>query len=67
MPQHPAVPAYVCRDCDGFPIVAIDTGFLHADGTRSILRVTCRTCDGTGSTPLRPLLDSAATATFTRR
>ncbi|THA25090.1 hypothetical protein E4198_10430 [Streptomyces sp. RKND-216] len=42
-----------CRDCDGFPVVAIDTGQLHPDGTRRTLRVVCKTCHGTGLTPLR--------------
>ena len=37
-----------CRDCDGFPVVAIDTGTLHPDGTRRTLSVICQTCDGTG-------------------
>ena len=39
-----------CRDCDGFPVVAIDTGTLHPDGTRRTLRVICQTCNGTGRT-----------------
>ncbi|MEU8351013.1 hypothetical protein [Streptomyces sp. NPDC048845] len=43
-----------CRDCDGFPVVAIDTGHLHPDGTRATLRVVCRACQGTGTVPLRP-------------
>ncbi|MFI6566879.1 hypothetical protein [Streptomyces sp. NPDC050534] len=49
MPQHaPNTP--VCRDCDGFPAVAITTGTRHDDGTRVTLRVTCSTCQGTGHT-----------------
>ncbi|PGH49136.1 hypothetical protein, partial [Streptomyces sp. Ru87] len=56
-----------CRDCDGFPFVAIDTGRLHPDGTRVTLRVVCRACQGTGTVPLRPLLHAAATAVFPRR
>jgi DnaJ-class molecular chaperone len=49
MPQHaPNTP--VCRDCDGFPVVAITTGTRHDDGTRVTLRVTCLTCQGTGHT-----------------
>jgi DnaJ-class molecular chaperone len=47
MPQHARSPR-VCRDCDGFPVVAITTGTRHADGTRATLRVTCPTCQGTG-------------------
>ncbi|MGW3407953.1 hypothetical protein [Streptomyces sp. NPDC000888] len=49
MPQHvPNTP--VCRDCDGFPVVAITTGTRDRDGSRTTLRVTCRTCQGTGHT-----------------
>ncbi|MFI8193179.1 hypothetical protein ACIF8T_31140 [Streptomyces sp. NPDC085946] len=47
MPQH-ALSARVCRDCDGFPVVAITTGTRHRDGTRATLRVTCPACQGTG-------------------
>ncbi|WP_225636035.1 hypothetical protein [Streptomyces solaniscabiei] len=47
MPQH-APTARICRDCDGFPIVAITTGARHPDGVRATLRVTCPTCKGTG-------------------
>jgi RNase P subunit RPR2 len=43
-------PRPVCRNCDGFPIVAITTGDRHRDGTRVTVRVTCRTCRGTGHT-----------------
>ncbi|WP_020119595.1 hypothetical protein [Streptomyces canus] len=47
MPQHaPNTP--VCRDCDGFPTVAITTGTRNPDGTRTTLTVTCPTCKGTG-------------------
>ncbi|MFJ5213333.1 hypothetical protein ACIP98_01295 [Streptomyces sp. NPDC088354] len=47
MPQHaPSRP--VCRDCDGFPVVAITTGTRLTDGTRATLRVTCPGCHGTG-------------------
>ena len=47
MPQRtPNAP--ICRDCDGFASVAIDTGTRHADGTRATLRVDCPTCKGTG-------------------
>ncbi|MFE0727532.1 hypothetical protein ACFW2X_04615 [Streptomyces antibioticus] len=49
MPQH-AQNTRVCRDCDGFPTVAITTGTRHADGTRATLRVTCSTCKGIGYT-----------------
>ncbi|MFD5287262.1 hypothetical protein ACFWJV_03515 [Streptomyces rochei] len=47
MPQH-VQNTPVCRDCDGFPVVAITTGTRHTDGTRATLRVTCPTCKGTG-------------------
>ncbi|WP_416531524.1 hypothetical protein [Streptomyces coelicoflavus] len=49
MPQH-ASTARICRDCDGFPMVAITTGTRHTDGTRATLRITCPTCKGTGTT-----------------
>ncbi|MFJ8652139.1 hypothetical protein ACIRNU_07300 [Streptomyces rochei] len=48
MPQHAPI-ARICRDCDGFPTVAITTGTRHTDGTRATLRVTCPTCKGTGT------------------
>ncbi|MGQ5591949.1 hypothetical protein ACUJ8N_01570 [Streptomyces sp. ESR1.13] len=47
MPQH-APTSRICRDCDGFPTVAITTGTRHPDGTRATLSVTCPTCKGTG-------------------
>lgn len=48
MPQHaPNTP--VCRDCDGFPIVAITTGGRDRDGSRTTLRIVCRVCKGTGA------------------
>ncbi|MGW2353222.1 hypothetical protein [Actinacidiphila glaucinigra] len=50
MPQH-APNRPVCRDCDGFPVVAITTGTHHPDGTRTTLRVACPGCHGTGIAP----------------
>ncbi|SBT93704.1 hypothetical protein GA0115233_106930 [Streptomyces sp. DI166] len=49
MPVH-APNRPVCRDCDGFPVVAITTGERHNDGSRVLLRVACRACHGTGHT-----------------
>ena len=46
MPQHTHAP--VCRDCDGFPVVAITTGTRHRDGSRVTIRVVCPACKGTG-------------------
>ncbi|MGW0565743.1 hypothetical protein [Streptomyces tauricus] len=47
MPQHDSnVP--VCRGCGGFPVVSITTGARHRDGSRVLLRVVCRACNGTG-------------------
>lgn len=47
MPQHaPNTP--VCRDCDGFPVVAITTGTRDRDGSRTTLRIVCPACRGTG-------------------
>ncbi|MGW6491996.1 hypothetical protein [Streptomyces sp. NPDC055056] len=55
MPQHvPNTP--VCRDCDGFPVVAITTGTRDCDGSRTTLRVACRACRGTGHTVRRSSL-----------
>ncbi|MGW6492667.1 hypothetical protein [Streptomyces sp. NPDC055056] len=49
MPQHvPNTP--VCRNCDGFPVVAITTGTRNIDGSRTTLRIACRACKGTGRT-----------------
>ncbi|MYX03603.1 MULTISPECIES: hypothetical protein [unclassified Streptomyces] len=50
MAQHTPAPTRICPDCDGFPAVAIDTGILLEDGTRATLTVTCRPCQGTGTT-----------------
>ncbi|MDX3073241.1 hypothetical protein [Streptomyces sp. MI02-7b] len=49
MPQH-ALSRPVCRDCDGFPVVAITTGTRLTDGSRATLRVACPSCHGTGHT-----------------
>ncbi|MEV2228265.1 hypothetical protein AB0H69_06745 [Streptomyces phaeochromogenes] len=49
MPQHDSnMP--VCRDCGGFPVVSVATGTRRRDGSRALLRVVCRICDGTGHT-----------------
>ncbi|PWI17867.1 hypothetical protein DI272_29675 [Streptomyces sp. Act143] len=47
MPAH-ATTRPVCRNCDGFPVVAITTGDRHADGSRVLLRVVCHACKGIG-------------------
>ncbi|RPK78800.1 MULTISPECIES: hypothetical protein [Streptomyces] len=49
MAQHSPAPPRLCPDCNGFPVVAIDTGTLLDTGTRAILLVACRLCRGTGS------------------
>ncbi|MEU0666379.1 hypothetical protein ABZ508_25770 [Streptomyces lavendulocolor] len=51
MSQHSPARMRVCPDCDGFPVVAIDTGTRLPDGTRATLHITCRRCMGTGTTP----------------
>ncbi|MET9515144.1 hypothetical protein [Streptomyces sp. NPDC002994] len=51
MAQHTHARTRICPDCDGFPLVAIDTGTRLSDGTRATLRVTCRRCRGTGLMP----------------
>ncbi|CAM5588642.1 hypothetical protein [Streptomyces griseorubiginosus] len=55
MPQH-ALNTPVCRDCDGFPAVAITTGTRNDDGTRATLTVTCSTCKGTGRSTAAALI-----------
>ncbi|QGV79891.1 hypothetical protein [Streptomyces ficellus] len=50
MSQHSPARMRVCPDCDGFPVVAIDTGTRLPDGTRATLQVTCRRCRGIGAT-----------------
>ncbi|MEU0185430.1 hypothetical protein ABZ312_30310 [Streptomyces sp. NPDC006207] len=55
MPQH-ALSRPVCRDCDGFPVVAITTGTRLPDATRATLRVACPACKGTGHTLSAPVL-----------
>ena len=59
MPQTPPGPRR-CRDCDGFPVVAITTGTRHPHGTRPPSASPARTCKGTGTRPpRRPLARSA--------
>jgi formate dehydrogenase maturation protein FdhE len=59
MPQHvPNTP--VCRNCDGFPVVAITTGGHHRDGSRVLLRVVCPACDGHGVRPVSTYLRTLA-------
>ncbi|MFC4606883.1 hypothetical protein ACFO9E_03430 [Streptomyces maoxianensis] len=48
MAQRSPARTRICPDCDGFPVVAIDTGSLLSDGTRATLNVVCRRCRGTG-------------------
>ncbi|MFH8567198.1 hypothetical protein [Streptomyces sp. NPDC017993] len=52
MPEN-ATRTRSCPDCDDFPAVAITTGQLLADGTRETVNVSCRTCHGTGTVPVR--------------
>ncbi|MGA5405793.1 hypothetical protein ACPCSC_00815 [Streptomyces lavendulocolor] len=52
MSQHSPARMRVCPDCDGFPVVAIDTGTRLPDGARATLHVTCRRCLGTGTAPV---------------
>ncbi|MFF1759372.1 hypothetical protein [Streptomyces sp. NPDC058266] len=46
---QPTSRARVCRDCDGFPVVAITTGLRNRDGSRQTLTATCHTCKGRGA------------------
>lgn len=57
MPENTAR-TRLCRDCDGFPTVAITTGRTTVNGTRHTITVTCRACYGTGALPLRRLAAS---------
>lgn len=49
MTQPTPARARRCPDCDGFPVVHIDTGARHLDGARATLSVTCNACQGTGT------------------
>ncbi|GAA3488952.1 hypothetical protein [Streptomyces cremeus] len=53
MTHRPGPVARVCPDCDGFPVVAITTGTLHADGSRHVVPALCRACKGTGTRTAR--------------
>ncbi|QHC20597.1 hypothetical protein [Streptomyces sp. GS7] len=46
-------PTRRCPDCDGFPRVAITTGLRTHTGACHTVKVTCRTCNGTGLVPRR--------------
>lgn len=46
MPQN--TPA-ACSDCGGFARVAIAIGNRRQDGSRTLLFVECRGCEGTGT------------------
>ncbi|MFE6754650.1 hypothetical protein ACFVDQ_13715 [Streptomyces sp. NPDC057684] len=50
MAQPTPARARLCRDCDGFPLVAITTGLRNRDGSRQTLIATCHTCKGHGHT-----------------
>lgn len=47
MAQPTPARARICRDCDGFPVVAITTGLRNHDGSRATTPATCRACNGT--------------------
>ncbi|MFF9361931.1 hypothetical protein [Streptomyces griseoluteus] len=47
MPQHTPAPR-LCRDCDGHASAMVTTGTRHPDGTRTLIRVDCLACQGTG-------------------
>ncbi|MEV7883772.1 hypothetical protein ACWD3I_07200 [Streptomyces sp. NPDC002817] len=46
----------VCHNCDGFPVVSIAISDRHNDGSRTLLRVVCHVCQGTGHTPRAALV-----------
>jgi hypothetical protein len=49
MPQHhPAT--RVCRDCDGHASAMVTTGTRNRDDSRTLIRVDCPACKGTGRT-----------------
>ncbi|MEU1624117.1 hypothetical protein ABZ746_01955 [Streptomyces sp. NPDC020096] len=62
MPEITPAPVRRCPDCDGFPIVAVDTGIRRADGTRTTVKVTCPVCHGTGTAPRRAAARQLLTA-----
>ncbi|MEU9920801.1 hypothetical protein AB0H51_05695 [Streptomyces griseoluteus] len=47
MPQ-PAPAPCLCRDCDGHASAMVTTGTRNPDGTRTLIRVDCPACKGTG-------------------
>ncbi|WP_328627922.1 hypothetical protein OHA88_31050 [Streptomyces sp. NBC_00353] len=68
MAQPTPAPVRICPCCDGFASVAITLGGRDRNGNRRTITAHCRICHGTGTTsPLRTLLDTAATAAFTHR
>ncbi|MGV2918632.1 hypothetical protein [Streptomyces alfalfae] len=48
MTQPTPARARICRDCDGFSVVAITTGLRNRDGSRETVAATCRACNSTG-------------------
>lgn len=54
MAQPAPARSRICRDCDNFPLVHIDTGTRHRDGTRHTVPVVCRACHGTGTRRATP-------------
>ncbi|MGD6744880.1 hypothetical protein ACOKM3_23965 [Streptomyces sp. BH106] len=63
MAQPTPARSRVCRDCDGFPTVAVssDLGRDNA-GHLHVIKVTCRTCKGSGVTSVRTLARVGVTA-----
>jgi hypothetical protein len=55
-PTPARVRTRICGDCDGFPVVAIDTGTRNPDGGRRTLPVICQSCHGAGTVLMRRLV-----------
>ncbi|WP_406267394.1 hypothetical protein OHT93_11685 [Streptomyces sp. NBC_00191] len=56
MPQPSHAQIRVCPGCDGFASAAVTLGGRDRNGNRRTITVHCRTCQGTGTLPVRQLV-----------
>jgi hypothetical protein len=52
--------ARICPACDGFASVAVTLGGRDRHGNLRTITAHCRTCQGTGNTPVRRLPATAS-------
>jgi hypothetical protein len=50
----------ICPNCDGFASVAVTLGGRDRHGNLRTITAHCRTCQGTGTTPVRRLPATAS-------